>query len=537
MLEQALALPDGDAAEHQLRSAVQRARDTGDAHAQYRALDALALRRRQLDDNRVSLDLWLQAREAARLAGAPAGDRVRLDASVAFNLVSLGLADQAVEYAEAAYERALTLSGGTERVRAMNALALTQTRLGHYSQAQTTYRQAVREARLLPNALRELWRAYNNRGVCCSDEAQRSNASPARRAALLRRQLRFNSLAARVAAHDGETLYVLCNDTEALALLSRTDEAEAVFKRLQQMLAAQPPQATDARELSAVAMHLQGLIAMQRGRFASAAMLMMQGIAALEALEARDDLPSLLDRLSEAEEGRGHYREALAAVRRAARIRLELAQAQSEARLRMLEVRQGLQQARVFIEQERRRSQAMEVERRALQDEAQRLVEATRTDPLTGLGNRRLFDEAARGLAVDSDEPVGLAVLDLDHFKQVNDNHSHAVGDRVLVVVAELLRRTCRPEDVLVRLGGEEFAVVLRRMPPEAAQRACERLRHTIASHDWHALRQGLVITVSIGLVTAQTPVDAGTMLVRADVLLYDAKRAGRDRVCVHAQV
>ena len=537
MLEEALVTPEGLLAERRLRAAVQHAHDTGDAQTQYLALDALAQRRRRLDDNRVSLDLWLQAREAARVAGAPAGDRVRLDASVAFNLVSLGLADQAVEYAEAAFERALTLGGGTELVRAMNALALTQTRLGHYTQAQATYRQAVREARGLPDAQRELWRAHINRGVCCSDQAQRSDVPSSRRGALLRRQLRCNTMAARVAVDEGETLFVLCNDTEALALLGRTDEAELTFQRLQCMLAAQPPDATDTRELGAVATHLHGLIEMQRGRFASAAALMKQGISALEALEAMDDLPSLLDRLSEAEEGGGRYREALAAVRRAARIRLELAQAQSEARLRMLEVRQGLQQARVFIEQERRRSQAMEVERRALQDEAQRLVQANRTDPLTGLGNRRLFDEAARGLAVDSDEPVGLAVLDLDHFKLVNDTHSHAVGDRVLVVVAELLRRTCRPEDVIVRLGGEEFAVVLRRMPPEAAQRTCERLRHAIASHHWQALQPGLRVTVSIGLVTAQTPADAGTMLARADALLYDAKRAGRDRVCVQAQV
>ena len=175
------------------------------------------------------------------------------------------------------------------------------------------------------------------------------------------------------------------------------------------------------------------------------------------------------------------------------------------------------------------------MQRQALQVEAQRLVQATRTDPLTGLGKRRLCDEAARGLAADSNEPVGLAVLDLDHFKQVNGRHFHTLGDHVLVVAARL-RRTCLPGDVMVRLGGEDFAVVLRGMPPEAAQRACERLRHTIGSHNEQALQPGLQVTVSIGLVTTQTPVEAGTMLARADALLYHVKRAGRDRVGVRAQ-
>lgn len=535
LLEEALATADAPLAEARLRATAERACRTGDATTQYRALDELARRRRLVEDNRVSLDLWLRAREAATQARAPAEVRVRLDALVAFNLVSLGLADQAVEYAEAAYEGALALPHGAGRVQAMNALALTQTRLGHFAPARATYRQLVHEARQLPTARRELWRAFVNRGVCCAEEAQRANAEPAHRDALLRRQLRLDALAERVCADDGERLYVLCNDTEALALLGRTAEAEVRLQQTLDCLARQPADDQSSRQLAAVALHLGGLIELQRGRFEQAATLIARGIAELEAMDAVDDLPALLDRLSTAEEGRGHFREALAAVRRAARLRLDLAQAQSAARLRMLEVRQGLQLARQSADAERRRAQAIELQRRALQDDAQRLVEAARTDALTGLGNRRLLDEVAQELAHSSGEPVGLAVMDLDHFKHVNDQFTHAMGDRVLVVVAELLRRTCRPEDTLVRLGGEEFGVVLRRAVPEAAHRACERLRHAIASHDWAGMAPGLQVTGSIGVVTASTPADAAALLARADALLYDAKHAGRDRVCVEA--
>ena len=270
---------------------------------------------------------------------------------------------------------------------------------------------------------------------------------------------------------------------------------------------------------------------MHRGRHERAAVLITQGIAAAEALGYLADVPHQLDRLSEAEEACGRYHEALRAVRRAASMRLELARAQGEARLRVVEAQQGMERARQSIERERQRAQANEVKHQALLDEAQRQSAAARTDALTGLGNRRLFEVATQALAASQDEPVAMALLDLDHFKRINDRFSHAVGDRVLVEVAELLRGACRPEDVIVRMGGEEFVVVLRHASSDAALCVCKRLHEVVRGHPWKDVHAGLQVTVSIGLAWARTPLDANALLARADELLYQAKAAGRDRV------
>ena len=260
-------------------------------------------------------------------------------------------------------------------------------------------------------------------------------------------------------------------------------------------------------------------------------MLIREGIAAAEALGYLADVPHQLDRLSEAEEACGRYHEALQAVRRAASMRLELARAQGEARLRVVEAQQGLERARQSIERERQRAQANELKHRALVDEAERQSAAARTDALTGLGNRRLFELTTQALAIGQGEAVAMALLDLDRFKHINDDFSHATGDRVLVELADLLRGACRPEDVIVRMGGDEFVVVLRHSSIDAALRACERLRDAVRKHPWDEVQAGLQVTVSIGLAWARTPLDADALLARADALLYQAKAAGRDRL------
>jgi diguanylate cyclase (GGDEF)-like protein len=531
MLAQALAEADAARAEPLLLAAVERARSEADDNALYRALDALALRRSNDDDLRPSLELRLQALEAARRAGAGLADLTRIESNIARNLVGLGLPDQAVKYAERAYRNAQALPAGEIRLQALNALAVTQTKLAHHEQAQATYRQLAREARDVPGSGQQLWFCYVNRGACCSEEARRPQTPASRRAALLRRHLRLNAMAARVATSRTEALFTPINNVEALTLLGRLDEAEAIFRELQAQLAHLPSETKSVRRFRGVAIQLEGELEMLRGRHERAAVLIAQGIAADEELGYLADVPHQLDRLSEAEEACGRYHEALRAVRRAASMRLELARAQGEARLRVVEAQQGMERARQSIARERQRAQAHEVRNQALLDEAQRQSAAARTDALTGLGNRRMFEAAAQALAASQDEPVAIALLDLDSFKQVNDRFSHGVGDRVLVEIADLLRGACRPEDQIIRMGGEEFVIVLRHAPADAALRACERLREVVRGHPWHDVHAGLRVTLSIGLASGRTPLDADALLARADELLYQAKEGGRDRV------
>ena len=189
--------------------------------------------------------------------------------------------------------------------------------------------------------------------------------------------------------------------------------------------------------------------------------------------------------------------------------------AQSEQFITRVEAEQSRREA----EQQRELAREMEVR--------------TLRDPLTALGNRR---EVARRLpallqgASAAAHPVALAMLDLDHFKQINDRFGHPVGDRVLVATAQLLRDSVRASDLVARTGGEEFLAVLPDAPPGRARAVCERIRARIEGHDWSTLAPGMAVTISIGLA-ASPPYDEALLTARADAALYAAKRAGRNRI------
>lgn len=199
--------------------------------------------------------------------------------------------------------------------------------------------------------------------------------------------------------------------------------------------------------------------------------------------------------------------------------------------LRERMVHQLRAQSEQFITRVEAEHSRREVERqRAL---AQSLEADTRRDPLTGLGNRRAVDHHLPALLRDTaaaTRPVALAILDLDHFKRINDRHGHLVGDRVLVTMAQLLRDCLRQADLIARIGGEEFLTVLPDADEFRAREICERIRHHVAGHDWAAIAPGLVVTLSAGLASAP-PYDEMALVTRADQALYRAKALGRDRV------
>ena len=166
-----------------------------------------------------------------------------------------------------------------------------------------------------------------------------------------------------------------------------------------------------------------------------------------------------------------------------------------------------------------------------LEQENTVLAEQSRTDPLTGLLNRRALNtDLANAVASvrSTNELLAVALLDLDHFKAINDMHGHAEGDRVLVAVAELLRRQCGTDAIVARYGGEEFAIVLLRESPESAQMKCESVRAAVQN-----LAAGVPVTTSIGVAVLDRRGgdDIASLYVRADRALYAAKHNGRNRV------
>ncbi len=180
------------------------------------------------------------------------------------------------------------------------------------------------------------------------------------------------------------------------------------------------------------------------------------------------------------------------------------------------------------------------------------LIDYSERDTLTGLLNRKTFDEAfyklTQGTSTVFDTPTGrrqaavppeqrrtghwLGVLDIDHFKRVNDVHGHLIGDEVLLLVGRILRSTFRFQDRLYRFGGEEFVAVLRCPDETDAASAFERLRRNMAAYQFPKVGQ---VTVSVGF-TEVLPHDTPTAAFeRADKAVYHTKQHGRNQVCSHA--
>jgi diguanylate cyclase len=160
-------------------------------------------------------------------------------------------------------------------------------------------------------------------------------------------------------------------------------------------------------------------------------------------------------------------------------------------------------------------------------------------DPLTQVWNRGVFQrELPRTLQLRDllDEPACLVVVDIDHFKRINDEHGHTTGDAALGLIASALVRTFpRRSDVVTRLGGDEFAVILPSTTTAVGSRLAERFLEVVRDIEMAATHEGVKITVSIGVAQALPAEQADSWLARADVALYQAKAQGRNRVVIAA--
>ena len=167
--------------------------------------------------------------------------------------------------------------------------------------------------------------------------------------------------------------------------------------------------------------------------------------------------------------------------------------------------------------------------------QAEQMRELSVRDALTKLHNRRHFDERASTLfshAVRHKQPLTMVIGDIDFFKKINDQFSHATGDAVLRHVGEILRGHMRLSDLVARYGGEEFVIALPETELPQAAALCDKLRHMIENFPWHEVHPGLTVTMSMGVCADLAAGTAEAMLQKADALLYRAKQTGRNRVC-----
>jgi diguanylate cyclase (GGDEF)-like protein len=191
---------------------------------------------------------------------------------------------------------------------------------------------------------------------------------------------------------------------------------------------------------------------------------------------------------------------------------------------------------RLFVGDVELRFRLMDPEDIQIHAGLRREAEAAKRDALTGLYTRRYISERLPGLISSHRRnrmPLSIALLDLDHFKRVNDTYGHVQGDGVLFAVAEAVRGCIRGADIAVRYGGEEFAVVLPGASSQVASRIAERIRSAIARLNFPGTKPRLTSTASIGVATLRQREEIEVWFKRADQALYAAKDAGRNRLKV----
>lgn len=184
-----------------------------------------------------------------------------------------------------------------------------------------------------------------------------------------------------------------------------------------------------------------------------------------------------------------------------------------------------------------RRLEKAQAKAKELKQRAKTAEKLASIDPLTGVANRRRFDEELEKqvtISHQEETPLCLMMADIDHFKTINDRFGHRTGDAVLRQFADLVGGMVRTTDLIARYGGEEFAIILPRAPLGNAYEIAERIRKTLQGHAWHNPDGGeLTLTSSFGIADIRDGETAVDLLNRADQMLYEAKKRGRNRTMI----
>jgi diguanylate cyclase len=423
------------------------------------------------------------------------------------------------------------------RFHCQNTTAVVFAQCGEYEESIDWHTQAAITARAAGAETLEAMTLANlaGRWLDIGDRSQRAGQSDEAKhawAECVERNDRTMALVSRAGAIVARRV-VATNRGVALARLGR-------FESAQNQLAEAEELCEQSRNLDGVAVVVLGRARMRlaQDRSEEAYRELANLIVRLEReKQARVGLQGVHELASELCEARGDVAEALRHHRRFHALHVELADERTQQKSRLLAIRLKTERALKEAADERARAERLVEHNRELTRTTDRLQDEAHRDPLTGLANRRQLDaalarafEGARtGLA-----PACVAMVDVDHFKAVNDTYSHQVGDRVLQQVARTLQAQARGHDLVGRYGGEEFCVILCRVDVTTAHQVCERLRSAIERADWAAIAPALKVTASFGMVDVASFNSLEDCLAATDERLYQAKRAGRNRVVVY---
>ena len=319
------------------------------------------------------------------------------------------------------------------------------------------------------------------------------------------RSIAMTREAATICTDQGDTwaaCIALSNLVESLIRAERLAEAKTALEEARSL----PGETTASRRL--VILHMNGLLVSAEGRQDDAVLLLQR---ALDMAIAVNDLcmgAQIAKDLSASLEACGRFREALEMHQQFFAMYVRRSAEKSKVRARMLSEQENL---------------------RELQTRAAKFEQLAGKDALTGLANRRQLDQFLMEQRQQR-KSYGLAFIDVDHFKAVNDTWTHLVGDKVLQAVGSLMASVTREGDCIGRFGGEEFLLVAPSASPLDGPALCERLRATVADASWQNINSRLSVTISIGYAFHHRDDKPEATMEAADRRLYEAKRLGRNR-------
>lgn len=465
------------------------------------------------------------AREARHLFSTLQDFRnaARAGANLAWLLATIGEQESIAE-ALAALDLAESIGDVTETIWALDTNAIVFWLLRQFDRALPFAERAVELSRLrTPRLQRPL---INLAGVRVELALQaRAQGMALQRVVEDAVALTLEALAFSRAAGDGwlERL-ALCNIAEYRLHIGHTEGAAEALQQVPEAAGEMSDRCTYQY------LHMLGRVRAAQGRTREAIDILTSGAEIAGRVEDLWTAAPCYEDLSQLHAGLGDFETALACHRTFHALYVRQASEAAQRRARLMSLEWEADRLRASAERAQRHAAELTATNHVLAQETERLLRASMEDPLTGLQNRRrldltFLDIMARG------QHYAIAMIDIDRFKAVNDRFTHLVGDSVLRLVADHLRDNAREGDVIVRFGGDEFAMLFRDANATQAMAICERLRTGIRGHDWTAIHAGLDVTLSIGVAASHEAATQEAVLALADQRLYRAKRLGRDRI------
>ncbi|QJX09406.1 GGDEF domain-containing protein [Rhizobium brockwellii] len=442
-------------------------------------------------------------------------------------LLELGLPEEAIEEATRALDLADKAADPKAQSLATNVIGIIFWCNKQPDRAILMSERSVELARSIGNKNYECWWLINLGGAHSEGGyIARALGQPEQEHQMLFRALELTEQALDIAIEIGDSWAArLClgNQAEFYSHLGEHEKALQCMARYQ--LFQENSYVRDRQQY----LYTLGQIYNNSGKFTEALSPLLEAVELIDAGGSFDSYVQIYLYLSQAYEGLGQFDPALETHKKYHQAYLRNSAENTQRRARLAEIYYETKRFKEVAETESKRAETLEASYQKLQEQTDILANAVYLDALTGLYNRKYLDSRFKELTSEK-RPYSIAMLDVDHFKSINDNFSHMIGDRVLSAIGTILRSQLRITDQAIRFGGEEFVVLFAGAPRGAAD-LCERLRSAIERWDWSEICNGLHVTISIGVAGTLSAKSPNEVLAIADQNLYAAKNSGRNRV------